>query len=122
MLLITIENSFGQYQPKVKQISIKEGLSDRFVNSVYQDSRGFFWIGCNYGLNRYDGNQVKVYTKENHGLKSNKVAAILELSDSLLLVVYNYKMNPQKGCFQQEFSLFDPIKEEVVFLRMLLLL
>ncbi|WP_158799521.1 hybrid sensor histidine kinase/response regulator [Pedobacter sp. L105] len=37
------------------------GLSERNVNSVFQDSRGFIWIATRDGLNRYDGYQMKVF-------------------------------------------------------------
>jgi len=37
------------------------GLSNNQIESIYKDSRGFMWFGTNFGLNRYDGYQVKVF-------------------------------------------------------------
>ncbi len=37
------------------------GLSNNQVMSIFKDSRGFMWFGTNYGLNRYDGYEFKVY-------------------------------------------------------------
>ncbi|MCB0518898.1 MAG: hypothetical protein KDD27_08170 [Saprospiraceae bacterium] len=37
------------------------GLSQTTNNVVYTDSRGFVWISSLNGLNRYDGQQIKVY-------------------------------------------------------------
>jgi len=37
------------------------GLSNNQVECIYKDSRGFVWIGTNFGLNRYDGYKMKVY-------------------------------------------------------------
>ncbi|MCE5332168.1 MAG: response regulator [Bacteroidales bacterium] len=37
------------------------GLSNNQIECVFKDSRGFVWIGTNFGLNRYDGYHVKVY-------------------------------------------------------------
>ena len=52
-------------QPQKKEtfenLSIKEGLSNEYVTSIFQDSRGYMWIGTKDGLNRYDGHIVKVY-------------------------------------------------------------
>ena len=38
-----------------------QGLSNNQIECVFKDSRGFMWIGTNFGLNRYDGYHVKVY-------------------------------------------------------------
>lgn len=38
-----------------------EGLSHHTVNSIFQDSNGFLWLGTVNGLNRYDGYGYKVY-------------------------------------------------------------
>lgn len=35
--------------------SIEEGLSQSVVNCMYQDTRGFLWIGTQNGLNRFNG-------------------------------------------------------------------
>src|ERR1035437_5474724 len=37
------------------------GLSNNQIECIFKDSRGFMWFGTNFGLNRYDGYQVKVY-------------------------------------------------------------
>ena len=42
-------------------LSIQNGLSNNSVRSVYQDSKGFIWFGTYDGLNRYDGNEFKVF-------------------------------------------------------------
>ncbi len=40
---------------------VEDGLSANTVLCLYQDSRGFLWIGTFSGLNRYDGYKVKVF-------------------------------------------------------------
>lgn len=37
------------------------GLSQNSVYSLFQDSKGFIWIGTAEGLNRYDGSEMKVF-------------------------------------------------------------
>ena len=58
---------------KVQHISIEDGLSNRFVNSIIQDDRGFMWIGTNFGLNRYDGHRLDVLTQQNSALSGNTI-------------------------------------------------
>jgi signal transduction histidine kinase/ligand-binding sensor domain-containing protein/DNA-binding response OmpR family regulator len=38
-----------------------QGLSNNQIECIFKDSRGFMWIGTNFGLNRYDGYHLKVY-------------------------------------------------------------
>jgi signal transduction histidine kinase/ligand-binding sensor domain-containing protein len=42
--------------------SISEGLSQSVVVCMYQDSRGYIWLGTQNGLNRFDGSSFKIYT------------------------------------------------------------
>jgi signal transduction histidine kinase/ligand-binding sensor domain-containing protein len=42
--------------------SIEDGLSQSVVNCIFQDSRGYIWIGTQNGLNRFDGYNFGVYT------------------------------------------------------------
>ncbi|MCW9096141.1 MAG: hypothetical protein OQJ93_02025, partial [Ignavibacteriaceae bacterium] len=53
--------SYGQRNYLFENISIPEGLSNSTVNYIFQDSYGFLWISTADGLNRYDGNNIKVF-------------------------------------------------------------
>src|SRR5688500_1775085 len=59
---------------KIQHISVENGLSNRFVNSIVQDSRGFTWIGTNFGLNRYDGHRIDILTREANHLHTNTIS------------------------------------------------
>ena len=39
--------------------------------AVYRSRDGLLWISTKYGLNRYDGDAFKHYTKEKNGLHRN---------------------------------------------------
>ena len=48
----------------IEHISTEEGLSNKNVNCIFQDSYGFLWIGTSDGLNRYDGYEFVVYKND----------------------------------------------------------
>lgn len=59
LLLISAQlltcNCFCQ-EISFSRISVNDGLSTNFVNTVCQDKKGFLWVGTESGLQRYDGN------------------------------------------------------------------
>ena len=46
---------------KFDHLGISEGLSQSTVYCIIQDGDGFIWLGTEEGLNRYDGQNVRVY-------------------------------------------------------------
>lgn len=36
-------------------LTVKDGLASNFINCLWQDAKGFLWIGTENGLQRYDG-------------------------------------------------------------------
>ena len=55
----------------------RDGLPSNTITALYQDSRGFLWIGTNNGLSIYDGASFRNYTAAN-GLSNNWVTSIAE--------------------------------------------
>ncbi len=47
--------------PRFENIGVNDGLSQSSVYSIYQDKQGFMWFGTADGLNRYDGQSIRVY-------------------------------------------------------------
>ncbi len=45
-------------------VTVKEGLSQSSVLSIYQDHLGFMWFGTRDGLNQYDGYNFKVFRNQ----------------------------------------------------------
>lgn len=67
-----------QAQPFViKRLGVEDGISSNYVVSVSQDRKGYIWIATESGLNRFDGRQFNVYTKNNSGLTGNELNAVL---------------------------------------------
>lgn len=46
-----------------KNITIDDGLSQNSVIDIAQDNLGFMWFATQEGLNRYDGNEFKIFPK-----------------------------------------------------------
>ncbi len=46
---------------KFEFFGIDNGLSQQFIQTLYQDSHGFLWVGTQEGLNRFDGFNFKQY-------------------------------------------------------------
>ena len=66
---------------KFDHISVEQGLSHTMVNCIFQDSRGFLWIGTKDGLNRYDGFSFVKYTSNSFdtgSISNNYVNAVCE--------------------------------------------
>jgi len=54
-----------------------DGLIRSMVISIYQDSRGFLWVGTSDGLARFDGTEFHTYTTVD-GLANNYINEIIE--------------------------------------------
>ncbi|MBR5325605.1 MAG: histidine kinase, partial [Prevotella sp.] len=37
---------------KFRRLDTRDGLSNSTINYLFQDSKGYVWIGTSYGLNR----------------------------------------------------------------------
>lgn len=69
-----------------RNIGLSEGLSHSTVNVIHQDRTGFIWFGTKDGLNKYDGINIRVFTKENSKLGNNIITVIYEDADGKLWV------------------------------------
>ncbi len=69
-----------------KYLNADKGLSQNFVDYIYQDSEGFLWFATWGGLDRFDGYEVKKYNTQNHLLHTNFTHCLAEDSYSRLWV------------------------------------
>jgi PAS domain S-box-containing protein len=46
---------------RFRRLSTDEGLSQTKITQIVQDDQGFIWFGTQYGLNRFDGYNFKVF-------------------------------------------------------------
>jgi len=82
ILLLVAGTCFSQNQSlKFEHLGTAEGLSQLNVNSIFQDSHGFIWIGTRDGLNKYDGYKFTVYRNDpndKNSLSNNYVQDAIE--------------------------------------------
>lgn len=97
-------------QARFQRLTVADGLSDQYINCIFQDSRGFLWIGTANGLNQYDGYQFTVYDhnpRDSQSLSSNWVRAIGEDEKGYLWVGTEKGLNrwdPYSGKFRRFFK------------------
>lgn len=114
ILLVVILFSFDQraggqlnVHPFFEHISTREGLSHVGINTIYQDSRGFLWIGTYDGLNRFDGINFTVFhhiPSDSSSLANNRIHSITESHEGLLWIgteegLCNYDIHTEKFGF-----------------------
>ncbi|MFH1319340.1 MAG: two-component regulator propeller domain-containing protein [Bacteroidota bacterium] len=87
LTLLSVINlpSFSQ-QNNFKTYSIENGLSQSTIFSIFQDSRGYLWIGTDGGgVNLFDGKNFKHFNKKT-GLAGNTVRSTIEDSKGNLWI------------------------------------
>jgi signal transduction histidine kinase/ligand-binding sensor domain-containing protein len=78
------------------------GLASNVVTSLYQDEKGFIWVGTDNGLQRFDGSKFIHFSTSKAGsdqLPHASVSQIIPADSSKLVLALNTK---------REFGLFDP--------------
>jgi ligand-binding sensor domain-containing protein len=66
---------------KFQHLSVDNGLSQNTVNCIFQDSRGFMWLGTQNGLNKYDGTAFTVFknvTEDSTSISSSDIYSAFE--------------------------------------------
>lgn len=93
----------ADYPVRLFPVNSNDGLSQGFVPSIIQDSRGFIWFATKDGLNKYDGYRFTVYRHDPadaNSLPDNFIGELMEDSRGLVWVVTPGKL-----------SIFDPMTE-----------
>lgn len=77
-------------------LTMANGLSCNRVSVVMQDSRGFYWIGTEDGLNRFDGSYCKIFRNiknDSTSISSNVCSNILEDANGDIWIATHMGMN-----------------------------
>ncbi len=81
LLCKTQQASFIKY-------TVYDGLVANPIRCIYQDSKGFIWIGTFEGMSRYDGYKFTNYTASN-GLSHNMINSFFETEGKVLIAENN---------------------------------
>ncbi|QJB31138.1 response regulator [Chitinophaga oryzae] len=88
----------------IRYLGIEDGLSNNAVTSVYQDHKGFMWIGTYDGLNRYDGYRFKIYR--------NKIGDSTSLADNGVYTIADDSHHQLWVGGRRGVSVFNPASEK----------
>ena len=90
---------------RFEHLSIEDGLSQNAGLDIFQDSRGYLWIGTQDGLNRYDGYSFKIYKhdpNDPNSLSHNSILTIAEAANGALWI----------GTWGGGLNHYDPVTEQ----------
>ncbi|KAB1155481.1 hybrid sensor histidine kinase/response regulator transcription factor [Flavobacterium luteum] len=112
-LLITLFFCVYSYgiQPYVvnfKNIDNKQGLSLNGITTIFQDRDGYMWFGTQYGLNRYDGVNIKSYYAGN---------SFNELSDNIIVSILQDLSGNIWIATEQGVTVLNPVTEKIFNLK-----
>ncbi len=90
LLWLTISMASAQNERLFfEHIGLEKGLSQSTINCILQDSLGFIWFGTKGGLNRFDGENFKVFLynpADSNSLANNIIYALYEDTQGYLWI------------------------------------
>ena len=95
---------------KFRHLTGDNGLSQNFISSILQDSKGFMWFGTKDGLNRYDGYSFVVYQHDpfdSTTISENFITSLFEDSRGYIWVG---TLNGNLNCFERGTETFHHIQ------------
>jgi ligand-binding sensor domain-containing protein len=105
--LTTLHSHANEPVKPSRLITVRDGLPQSYVSSIYQDNNGFLWVSTLNGLGRYDGRGFKTYqhnSASNNGLGGNIILFIFPASGNELLICYS----------DGRMELFNTVTEKVI--------
>lgn len=92
------------------ELNIHGVLFNKKVNTLFEDSAGYLWIGTNSGLYKYDGYSLTQYQHDvfdSYSLPNNNISSIIEdkyhnlwLGSESYLIHFNIKKNTFTGFYK----------------------
>lgn len=92
LLAALMPSAYGSIELRSKHMRTSDGLSSNSVRYMYQDSKGFLWLGTLNGLSRYDGNSFLTFQPktDNHdpiSLADNRINKLVEDKNGFLWIL-----------------------------------
>ncbi|HPT21251.1 MAG TPA: histidine kinase [Bacteroidales bacterium] len=94
--LITFNRNCLSQNQYTRNFTIDDGLPSNTIHDIFKDSRGYYWIGTEAGLCKFDGVTFTVYTQRD-GLAGNRIWSITEDKEGNLWI----------ACYGNGISRFD---------------
>jgi signal transduction histidine kinase/ligand-binding sensor domain-containing protein/DNA-binding response OmpR family regulator len=89
------------------RITVEQGLTSNRINGIIQDKSGFLWLATNNGLNRFDGMEIKHYTKQQNdttSLSNNSILSVYSDQQNVLWILtinYLHRYNQKSDNFER---------------------
>lgn len=93
--------------------SLEQGLPQSSVYAIFQDSRGYLWLGTEGGVARFDGIRFTVFDRTS-GLPGNTVRSIIELPDGNIWVGTDKGIGIYDGTTWKQITAKDGLKGSAV--------
>lgn len=102
-----------RYNVDLKRWDVRDGLSNRQVNGICKDSRGYIWLCTAGGLNCFDGRRFRVFTKDKDGLPFDYLTRAEEdAAGKLWITGSSYAPGADNNLF-----IFDPLTQKATSFR-----
>jgi len=86
IIILVFAFSLPAQQPNIKNFTAQDGLVTNQVRKIYQDSKGFIWIGTVEGISQFNGHQFINYSIET-GLPNSVVNDFIEIDGKMLVAL-----------------------------------
>lgn len=99
LLAFQASNCYAQYNietPLFRHYSRATGLPSDYVNSMYQDRKGYIWIATDKGICRYNGVKYEYFSTDN-GLPDNMAYTFFEDQQNRIWI----------KCYGGKYAMFD---------------
>lgn len=100
------------YNVEIRQWGIEDGLLHRKINSVFEDRDGFIWLTMPNGVQRFDGHELKTWSKGNEGDKVTDIDRIGQDTSGIIWLGFTAFYDPGTG---KMFGADEMFEQEVPF-------
>jgi signal transduction histidine kinase/ligand-binding sensor domain-containing protein/DNA-binding response OmpR family regulator len=93
--------------------TIDNGISNNIVHTIFQDSRGWIWIGTYQGLNRFDGYNFRVFTKNFTASNTARGTIIRTIFEDKMKQLWVGTEKEGLYIFDRDKEIFQPVQSSV---------
>lgn len=120
MMLFAMGGKVAAQELHYDHFTVRDGLLQMQVTTLFQDSKGHLWIGTKLGASRFDGKHFKNYTIEDglpepriHNISEDSSGRILLLTRSGLMIVDgDSAFSFPTSIFREGRGLYDPVVKQ----------